>query len=408
MIKFPYRLPAITKNRYEILFFYEDPLLIDKKININLNNKKLNNQKLNNLKLNNKETISNNEVEKIESNIENILRDKSTHISIKEMLNKSNNQKKPVTIKNIGNINNKKNIKYLNNYNKYSRLACYKFYFHYRDETSLMKRLNGEKEFNYIYDEQSYFKKILAFLPKLFSKLITYKDIKLFNDNIDKLKLMFNNNINISKIKNLPEYKNLSNNEFEKKVEEEKKNIINNIRKYEKYKKSSDEEISKIILEMLNKYDTTKKVDVYKKTESVLNKNFVNLDNQEKENIKSILKLSKSNSGNIIKKSKKEYFESNINNAFNRIRKINPNVKYCLVLDIKKSRPYKLNSVGKEYNKQSGGRISYFAPILIIRAVLEPPIIVALSMALFFTCIGLPFICYLLWVILGEFDKKNN
>jgi hypothetical protein len=319
MIKFP----SIIKNRYEILFFYENPsLLIDKKIN--LNNKKIN---LNNQKIN-----LNNEVKNIESITQTIITDNTIRTNTGNILKSINNQKETVTIKRIGNINNKKNIHYLNNYNIYSKLAYLKFYFNYTDEISLNKRFNGEQEFNYICDEPNIFKKILGVFTKIFINLISDKNIKEFNEHIIKLKLIFNEN---SKI-------------------EEKKNIINNIKKkYKKYEKKSDEEISEIILESINKCDTVLKINLNKNSKLFFNNNFINLDNKKKEEIKNILKLKKSNSGNIIKKSKKEYFENNIKEAFNKIRETNPNIKYCLVIDIKKTTPFKLNAVDKEYNIQN-------------------------------------------------------
>jgi hypothetical protein len=330
------KFPSIIKNRYEILFFYEDPSSF---INKNLNNQKeiLNNQE------------GKNSAENIESITKSIIA--NTENNVGEIIVNSINNKKRANIKRIGNINNKKNINYLNNYSIYSKLSCFKLYFNYTDENSLMKRFNGNQEFNYIFNEQnSFFNKIFEVFNKVVSSMITDKHIKEFNEHINKLKLIFNNNINISKIKNLLEYKNLSNNEIEKKVEEEKINIINNIKKYKKYKDYTDEEISKIILEMLNKCDIINKEDRSKRMKNFKNKIFVNIKNEEKESIKNILKISKGT-----KISKEEYFESNIKNAFNKIRNINPNINYCLVIDIKKSLPYKLNLVDKEYNIQSGG-----------------------------------------------------
>ena len=97
------------------------------------------------------------------------------------------------------------------------------------------------------------------------------------------------------------------------------------------------------------------KDDILENIKLHLNKDFLDLTKEKKEEIKNILKLKKSNSGNIIKKSKKEYFENNIKEAFNKIRETNPNIKYCLVIDIKKSGPFTLKKVGKEYNIQEGG-----------------------------------------------------
>ena len=370
------RLPAITKNRYEILFFYEDPsLLIDKKLNINLNNepKNLNNEpkNLNNepKKLNNKKILSNQEIEAIAIDVDFAK-------NIKKMRNKSNSQKNAVTVKNIGDINKKNNINYLNNYNIYSRLACLKFYFHYRDEDSLMKRLSGKKEFDYKYEgKNSIFKRTLKYLhgstliTKLLNRLISDNDINALNEQVNYIKNILNNDI--LKIKNLPEFKNLNNNKIENIVKDLKINIINNRKeKNKEYKNKSDEEITKIMLEKINKFGIINKDVVIQEIISSFSEKFVDLDDDEQKEIKNILRLEDKNILKTIineKSKKKKYFENNIKNAFNRIHEINPNIKYCLVIDIKKSLPYKLNKVDKEYNIiQKGGHGLSFAKRLLL------------------------------------------
>ena len=384
MPKFPSimpKFPSIIKNRYEILFFYEDPSSF---INKNLNNQK--------------EILNNQEEKNSEENIEYITKSvlANTGNNVGEIIVNSINNKKRVNIERIGNINNKKNINYLNNYSIYSKLSCFKLYFNYTDEDSLMKRFNGEQEFNYIFNEQnSFFNKIFEVFNKRVSSMITDKHIKEFNEHINKLKLIFNNNINISKIKNLLEYKNLSNNDIKKKVEEEKINIINNIKKkYEKYKKSSEEEISEIILEMLNKCEIINKEDRSKRMKNFKNNFFVNIKNEQKESIKNILKITKGT-----KISKKEYFENNIKKAFDEIRKINKNINYCLVIDIKKSLPYKLNLVDKEYNTQSGGWNNNSGASIVFLAILYLFgcfITIIVGSVILGICIGLWPICLLL------------
>ena len=360
------------KNRYEILFFYENPSLLIKLNNQKSNNQKSNNQKSNNQKSNNQksnnqdpnnqEKISNTQRSEIESTMINIIENKN-FVETLEKFSKLNNQKKTVNIKSISNID------YLNNYPNYSRLSCFKFYFHYKDDKSLNRRLNGEKEFDYKYEGQnSIFKTVLKifpttnFLPYLFSEYINEEHIKLLNNILSRIKFIFNNDT--SNIKNLPEYKNLNNNEFKKKVETEKKNIIIAYKKkYKEYEKKSDEEITKIILKKINEMGTINKKNLIQIIKSSFSKKFLDLSNKEKEEIKNILKLKKnSNSGTIIKKSKQEYFENNIKEAFNKIREIDNNINYCLVIDIKKSKYDKLNKVDKEYsipqNIQKGGRLS--------------------------------------------------
>jgi hypothetical protein len=342
------RAPAITKNRYEILFFYENPLLlINKKLNINLNNetKKLNNETE---KLNNQEKISSNREKQIKSSIEELSTSIDFTNNIKEIVNKSNNQKKIVTVKNIDNINKKNNISYLNNYNIYSRLAWSKFYFYYRDEDSLNKRLSGQKPFDYKCEGQNpIFKTILKYLPgsTLLNRLITDKNIKSFNEDVYYLKNIFNNNISNNEIKKLKnKNQNLNSNQIKKK-------FIDNIRKKnKKYEKISDEDITKLMLEKINKMGIINKDDILENIKLHLNKDFLDLTKEEKEDIKNILKLEKP-------KSKEEYFKQNIKAAFDKIRKINKNIKYCLVIDIKKSGPFTLKKVGKEYNIQEGGTL---------------------------------------------------
>jgi hypothetical protein len=391
------RLPTITKNRYEILFFYENPsLLINKNINAKLNNEiiKLNNQEKN---LNNQEKISNNQKSQIESTIEDLSTDENFAKNFKEILNKSNNKKKTVTAKNIGDINKKNNISYLNNYHNYSKLACFKFYFHYRDEDSLMKRLKG-KPFEYKYEGQnSFFKTVLTYLSRptfkftLLNRLITDQHIKSLNENVNILKNILNNNI--SKIKSLPECKKLNNSQIENIVNDLKIEMMNDLRKKDKeYENKSDEEITKIMLEKINKVGTINKDFIIKKSKSNLNKTFLDLTKVQQEEIKNILRLEKPNilkNFENINSKKKEYFKNNIKKAFEKIQVINPNIKYCLVLDIKKSLPYKLNKVDKEYNIQEGGKITInlgkliIAIFLIIFKVILVPIITAADVVTF-------------------------
>jgi hypothetical protein len=361
------RPPAITKNRYEILFFYENPsLLINKNINAKLNNQE---KRLNNQGLNNQGKNLTNQNREIESTIESTIEDLSTSVdftkSIKEILNKSNNQKKTVNIKSISNIS------YLNNYNIYSKLACSKFYFYYRDDNSLNKRLSGQKPFDYEYEGQnSFFKRVLTYLSKniskfakFFNSLITGKDIESLNKNVNILKNILNNNI--SEIKNLP-----------KNVNDLKKNIINNIReKYKEYEEKSDEDITKIMLEKINKMGIINKDFIIKKARSNLNKTSLDLTEKDVEEIKNILKLKEPDILKNFKNKnskKKKYFENNIKKAFDQIRITNPNIKYCLVIDIKKSGPFKLNSVDKEYNIQEGGNWVKFIIIIVIFIIKLP------------------------------------
>ena len=123
------------------------------------------------------------------------------------------------------------------------------------------------------------------------NRLITDKDIKSFNEDVNILKNIFNNNISNNNISNNKIKKLLKNKNQNLNSNQIKKKFIDNIRKKnKKYEKSSDEDITKLMLEKINKMGIINKDDILKNIKLHLNKDFLDLTKEQKEDIKNIKK----------------------------------------------------------------------------------------------------------------------